>query len=134
MVLVDSSVWIDYFNGTDNPAPATLDDLLSSTIVGVGDLILAEVLQGFRSDTDYLTARSLLLDLDLHVLGGVDLAQKAADHFRTLRKQGITVRKTVDCIIATYCIEHQIPLLYSDRDFRPFVQHLGLQPVLDFPL
>lgn len=130
MVLADSSVWIDYFNGTDNAATTKLDELLSSTIVAVGDLILAEVLQGFGSDTDHRTAKNLLLDLDLHVLGGIEIALKAANHFRALRKKGITVRKTVDCFIAAYCIEHDIPLLYRDRDFHPFAQHLGLQPVL----
>lgn len=130
MVLVDSSVWIDYFNGRDTPTTSKLDALLSSTIVAVGDLILAEVLQGFRSDTDYNTARSLLLELEFHTLGGLDMGLKAAGHFRTLRKQGITVRKTVDCFIASYCIEHELPLLYSDRDFDPFTEYLGLQAAL----
>ena len=132
MVLVDSSVWINYFNGTDNAPTAKLDELLSSTIVAVGDLSLAEVLQGFRSDTDHRMAKNLLLDLDLHVLGGIEMAQKVADNFRTLRKKGITVRKTVDCFIATYCIERALPLLYSDRDFDPFTRHLGLKAVLHF--
>ena len=130
MVLVDTSVWIDYFNGKENLATSKLDELLSSTIVAVGDIILTEVLQGFRSDADHRTAKSLLLTLDLHALGGIDIAQKAAQHFRFLRKSGITVPKTVDCFIATYCIEHAIPLLYTDRDFHPFVQHLGLQSTL----
>lgn len=130
MVLVDSSVWIDYFNGRETAATSKLDELLSSTVVAVGDLILAEVLQGFRRDSHYRTAKALLLDLEVQPLGGIDIAQKAADHFRVLRKKGFTVRKTVDCFIATYCIEHQIPLLHSDRDFEPFVRHLGLQSVL----
>ncbi len=130
MVLVDSSVWIDYFNGVGDRATSKLDELLSSTIVAVGDLILAEVLQGFRRDAAYRTAKSLLLDLDQHVLGGTEMARKAADNFRTLRRTGVTVRKTVDCLIATYCIETGIQLLHSDRDFDPFAQHLGLQPVL----
>lgn len=132
MVLVDSSIWIDYFNGQQNIGTDKLDELLSATIVGVGDLMLAEVLQGFRSDTEYNTAKTLLLDLQLHELGGVDMAVKAADHFRALRRRGITVRKTVDCFIAAYCIEHEVPLLYNDRDFDPFVRHLGLQSVLSF--
>jgi len=130
VVLVDTSVWIDYFNGLENAGTSKLDELLSTTVVAVGDLILAEVLQGFRNDSDYRTAKSLLLDLNLHVLGGIEMAQKAADHFRVLRERGITVRKTVDCFIATYCIEHHIPLLYRDRDFDPFAQHLDLHPVL----
>jgi len=127
VVLVDSSVWIDYFSGTNNTATSRLDELLSSTIVAVGDLILAEVLQGFRNDSDYRTAKSLLLDLELRELGGIEIARKAAENFRALRKRGVTVRKTVDCFIATYCIEHDIPLLYRDRDFEPFAQHLGLR-------
>lgn len=130
MVLVDSSVWIDYFNGEVSRATDKLDALLSSTIVGVGDLILAEVLQGFRRDAAYRTARSVLLDLDQHVLGGTVMAQKAAHNFRALRRRGVTVRKTVDCFIATYCIETNLPLLHSDRDFHPFMRYLGLQSVL----
>jgi predicted nucleic acid-binding protein len=130
VVLVDSSVWIDYFNGTENAATTKLDELLSSTIVVVGDLILAEVLQGFKSDTDHRTAQSLLLDLDLRELGGIEMAKKVADYFRALRKRGITVRKTVDCFIAVYCIEHDMPLLYRDRDFEPFAKHLALREVV----
>jgi predicted nucleic acid-binding protein len=130
VVLVDSSIWIDYFNGHENSGTAKLDELLSTTIVGVGDLILTEVLQGFKSDTDHKMAKTLLLDLQLHELGGMDMAVKAADHFRTLRRRGITVRKTVDCIIAAYCIEHGVPLLHNDRDFDPFARYLGLRPVL----
>lgn len=127
MALIDTSVWIDYFNGHENAATRKLDELLSSTIVIVGDLILAEVLQGFRSDADHRTAKNLLMNLDLRVLGGITLALKAADNFRTLRTKGITVRKTVDCIIATYCIEHDIQLLHNDRDFGAFQKHLGLR-------
>ena len=130
MVLVDSSIWVDYFNGKENTGTAKLDELLSTTIVGVGDLILAEVLQGFRSDAEYKTAKTLLLDLEFHELGSQEMALKTADHLRTLRKRGITVRKTVDCFIATYCIDQGMPLLYNDRDFDPFVQHLGLHAVL----
>lgn len=88
------------------------------------------MLQGFRSDAEYKTAKNLMLDLDVHELGGKEMAIKAADHFRTSRRRGITVRKTVACFIATYCVDHGMPLLYSDRDFDPFVQHLGLHAVL----
>ena len=130
MVLVDTSVWIDYFNGQDNASTGKLDALLSSTIVIVGDIILAEVLQGFKSDADYRSAKRLLLDLEVRTIGGVELALKAADNFRALRKRGITVRKTVDCLIATHCIEHRIPLLHNDRDFDPFARHLGLRSAL----
>jgi predicted nucleic acid-binding protein len=131
MVLVDSSVWIDYFNGRNHGRTRKLDELLSSTIVIVGDLILLEVLEGFKRDPDFRAAKRLLLELELIELGGIELALKAADNFRTLRKNGVTVRKTVDCVIATYCIEHRIPLLYDDRDFDPFVRHMGLRSPLN---
>jgi hypothetical protein len=131
LVLVDSSVWIDYFNGRNHGRTRKLDELLSSTIVIVGDLILLEVLQGFKRDPDFRAAKRLLLELELIELGGIDLALKAADNFRALRKNGVTVRKTVDCVIATYCIEHRIPLLYDDRDFDPFVRHMGLRSPLN---
>lgn len=127
MVLVDSSIWIDYFNGRSNVGTRRLDESLSSTIVAVGDLILVEVLQGFKRDADYRTAKRLLLELDVVELGGIELSLRAAENFRALRKLGVTVRKTVDCVIATYCIEYRIPLLHNDRDFDPFAQHLGLR-------
>lgn len=131
MVLVDTGVWIDYFNGHSTPPADRLDALLSSTVVLVGDLILAEVLQGFRSDTGYRTAKKLLLAFEQRPLGGNDIALKAAANCRRLRRKGITVRKKVDCFIATYCIEHRIPLLYGDRDFAPFARHLGLRSALN---
>jgi predicted nucleic acid-binding protein len=130
MVLVDSSAWIDYFNGRDGAATRKLDELLATTIVTVGDLILVEVLQGFSRDADFRTARSLLSELELVQLGGVELALKAAANFRLLRARGITVRKTVDCVIATWCTEHGVALLHSDRDFDPFAEHLGLRLAL----
>ena len=130
MILVDSSVWVDYFNGRANRETDFLDSLLGTEPVAVGDLILAEVLQGFRSDADYKTAKELLASLTTYELPGTSLAVKTADNYRALRKRGVTVRKTVDAIIATFCIERRIPLLYSDRDFDPFVKFLGLKPAL----
>ena len=130
MVLVDSSVWVDYFNGRITRETDTLDSLLGSEPVAIGDLILAEVLQGFRGDADYVAAKALLASLTIYDLLGASLAIKTADNYRALRKRGITVRKTVDAIIATFCIERRIPLLYSDRDFDPFVKHLALKPAL----
>lgn len=130
MILVDSSVWVDYFNGHASHETDFLDSLLGTEPVAVGDLILAEVLQGFRSDADYETAKGLLANLTAYELLGVSLAVKTADNYRALRKRGITVRKTADAIIATFCIERRIPLLYSDRDFDPFVKFLGLKPAL----
>jgi len=130
MVMVDSSVWIDYFNGVENAAISRLDELLPSTLIAVGDLIIAEVLQGFRRDADYRTARALLFDLEIHELAGVEMAHRAARCFRSLRKRGVTVRKTIDCFIAAYCINYDMPLLYRDRDFEPFARHLGLTAVV----
>ena len=126
MILVDSSVWIDYFSGTISRQTDTLDDLLGETPIAIGDLILAEVLQGFRDDRDYRTARKLFDTLTVFDLLGREMALKSAENFRSLRRKGITVRKTADVIIATFCIEKRLPLMFSDRDFRPFVQHLGL--------
>lgn len=131
MVLVDTSVWIDYFNGNPTVQTGQLDTLLSSTIVIVGDLVLAEVLQGFRTDRDYQLAKQLLQGLELISLCNVSYGIKSADNYRKLRKQGITVRKTIDCLIATYCIENNVPLLYSDKDFEPFVTHLNLLSALE---
>ncbi|WP_373538864.1 PIN domain nuclease [Chamaesiphon sp.] len=126
MIIVDSSVWIDYFNGKDIPEVATLDRLLETELLAVGDLILVEVLQGFRHDRDYQTAKRLLTSLTVFEMLGTGIAMKSADNFRDLRKKGITVRKTIDVIIATFCIEHGHELLFSDKDFAPFVEHLGL--------
>ena len=130
MILVDSSVWVDYFNGVRSKETDFLDSTLGFEPVAIGDLILTEVLQGFRSDSDYQTAKSLLLGLTVFELLGQDLAVRAADNYRTLRRRGITVRKTVDCIIATFCIERGLPLLYTDRDFEPFAESLGLASAL----
>lgn len=126
MTLVDSSVWIDYFNGAPTPETDRLHELLASAPVAVGDLILTEVLQGFRRDRDYETARELLTGLPVLTLLGPEQALRCAESFRALRRRGITVRKTADVIIATYCIEHGLPLLHADRDFEPFHEHLGL--------
>ena len=129
MILVDYSVWIDFFNGTPTPQTNTLDTLLASEPVAIGDLILAEVLQGFRSERAFNEARSLLGALELVVLGGADIAIEAARNFRRLRAKGVTVRKTVDTFIATRCIVSNLVLLHNDRDFDPFERHLGLRTV-----
>ena len=130
MILVDSSVWIDYFNGTRTPETDRLDGLLGREPIAVGDLILTEVLQGFDDDRDFAKARKLLTSLTVVVIGGADIAIAAARNFRTLRKRGVTVRKTIDTIIATRCIESGYVLLHSDRDFDAFAQHLGLRVVV----
>lgn len=126
MIIVDTSVWIDFFNGKVTEQSDKLDFFLSSSVVGVGDLILAEVLQGFRDDNEYLIARNLMIELELKSLCSVELAVKTAENYRVLRKRGITVRKTIDSLIATYCVENRFALLFSDRDFDPWCEHFGL--------
>ena len=130
MILVDSSVWIDYFRGTQTPPTEKLDELLSREPIAVGDLILTEVLQGFGSERDFNEARRLLTSLLVVELGGREIAIQAARNFRILRAQGVTIRKTIDTVIATRCIESGFTLLHSDRDFDPFVQHHGLRSAL----
>ena len=126
MIVVDSSVWIDYFTGIDSKQTNTLDNTLGLKPVAIGDLILTEVLQGFRHDKDYKAARVLFKDVTIFEMLGTKMALKSADNFRTLRRKGITVRKTADVIIASFCIDRKLPLLFSDKDFKPFVKHLGL--------
>ncbi len=128
MVLVDTSVWIDYLRGARTGQTETLDRLLQGEGPLLGDLILAEVLQGCYTDRDFARTKSALDNLRLIEICGGEIAVKAAQNYRTLRKRGITVRKTIDTLIATRCIVDNIPLLYSDRDFDPFVEHLGLIP------
>lgn len=130
MIVVDSSVWIDYFNGVISPETDKLDSLLGVEPLAVGDVILAEVLQGFRSDADYETAKSLMTSLAVMAMLGEKAAIQCAANYRALRRHGVTVRKTIDVFIATYCIEHTSPLLFADKDFEPFVKYLGLRPVL----
>lgn len=127
MVLVDTSVWVDYFNGAASLQTGLLDDLLQQEPVVVGDLILAEVLQGFRDERDFRRARSLLTGLPFEILGGREVALKAADNYRALRRRGATVRKTIDVIIATVCIVKGLSLLHDDRDFDPLEKWLGLK-------
>ncbi len=127
MILVDSSVWIDFFNGRGNAETDKLNEVLGLEEVVIGDLILAEVLQGFRSDKDYKMAKNVLTTLAIHELIGGKIAIKSADNFRKLGKKGITIRKTTDVVIATYCIENKIPLLFTNKDFIPFVENLRLK-------
>ena len=127
MIVVDSSVWIDFFNGVSSPEVERLDGLLGETPLAIGDLILVEVMQGFRNERDVATARQLFRSLALLPMLGGSNPWKAAENYRQLRSRGITVRKTIDGIIATACIEANLPLLFSDRDFVPYVEHLGLE-------
>lgn len=127
MILVDSSVWIDYFRGVDTPQVELLDGLFGRTPLAVGDLIVTEVLQGVQDDGEFNLVRKTLGAFTQIDLAGHDVAVKAARNFRILRAKGITVRKTIDSIIATRCIEYDLTLLHSDRDFIPFHMHLGLR-------
>jgi predicted nucleic acid-binding protein len=129
LILVDSSVWIDYFKGTVTAQTEKLDRLLGQEPLAIGDLILTEVLQGFGDDRDFHAVRKMLTSLTVVELGGRQIAIQAAKNFRALRRLGVTVRKTIDTVIATRCIESGYDLLHNDRDFDPFVRHLGLRVV-----
>jgi predicted nucleic acid-binding protein len=129
LTLVDSSVWVDYFRGSITRQTNQLDQLLGNELLLIGDLILAEVLQGFTHDRDFNEAKKLLTALTVVEIGGQELAIQAARNFRKLRAKGVSIRKTIDTLIATYCIERGYDLLHSDRDFEPFVKHLGLKAV-----
>jgi len=128
MVVVDTSVWIDLLASRPVPQVALLHVLWRTESLGLGDLVLCEVLQGVRSDADRDLALRELLRFELVDMVGAPNAMAAADHYRALR-MGVTVRGTVDCLIATYCIRNHVPLLHNDRDFDPFEEHLGLQVV-----
>ena len=128
MTLVDSSVWIDYFRGVTSLETDKLDALLGTEALLTGDLIVAEVLQGFSAESEFNTARQLMTTrLSVVSLVGPDNAVQAARNYRALRAQGVTIPKTIDTLIATYCIENGVSLLFSDRDFNPFVDYLGLR-------
>jgi len=129
MIMIDTSVWIDYFNGKENKETNILDEILAEGDAVIGDLILLEILQGFRTDKDYNLAKKNLKELDQYELFGKQMVDKCAANYRSLRKKGITISKTADVIIATFCIENNMPLLFLDRDFLPFVEHLKLTTI-----
>jgi len=129
VILVDSSVWIDYFRGTDTLQTGTLDSLLGREDLAIGDLILAEVLQGFTEERDFRQAEKLLTSLAVVEVCGEKITIQSAKNFRHLRRLGVTVRKTIDCVIATRCIESGYALLHADREFDAFAEHLGLRIV-----
>lgn len=126
MIVVDSSVWIDFFNGVDTRQTDLLDELLGSRPILTGDLILVEVLQGFRDETDLRDAKTAMESLLYAPMVGRDIAVTSAHNYRTLRAKGITTRKTIDMLIATFCIENGHQLLHNDRDFDLLAEHLGL--------
>ena len=125
--MVDSSVWIDYFNGKRSWQTDLLDHMLSNVPIIMGDLILTEVLQGFKSDKDYKAAKNYLSELPFRQMGGYNVAVQSAQNYRKLRKIGVTVRKTIDIIIATFCIIEGLTLLHDDRDFDPIASHFPLK-------
>lgn len=129
MLVVDSTVWVDYFNGVENPQTDHLHQLLDQTPILVGDLILAEVLQGFREDADFEKARRALGKFIQVEMVDTQLAFQSARNYRLLRRKGVTVRKTIDGLIATYCIENEHQLLHNDSDFDGYEKHLGLKVV-----
>jgi len=129
VILVDTSVWIDFLRGKPTPQAEWLDRHLDVEVLAVGDLILAEVLQGVRDDRRFDEARRLLGQLEQIVVGGTALAIEAARNYRRLRAAGVTVRGTVDVLIATRCLADGLRLLHSDRDFDAFERHLGLRVV-----
>ncbi len=130
MILVDTSVWIDYLNGVLSKHTDMLDSGIVEGTVAMGDLIFLETLQGIRDDREYRKTKQTLMMLDLFQMFGQGMPEKCAKNYRALRKKGITIRKTMDVIIATFCIERRMPLLFTDRDFIPFVDHLGLLSAL----
>jgi predicted nucleic acid-binding protein len=129
MILVDSSVWIGYFNGKKTSQTDWLYSSLGNTPIIMGDLILTEVLQGFQRDKDFKVARDLLLGMPFMAMGGRALALESAVNYRSLRKKGVTVRKTIDVMIGTFCIHYKLPLLHDDKDFDPMVTFLGLKTI-----
>jgi len=126
MVIVDTTVWIDYLGGITNPETQWLDNEIGQQPIGLTDIILCEVLQGIRDDPAFAHVRKNLLEFDVFNSGGTDLAIASAQNFRYLRSLGITVRKTIDCLIATFCLEKKHALLHRDRDFDAFEKYLGL--------
>lgn len=129
MILVDSSVWIDYFNGKVTGKTDWLDSAIGDKEIIVGDIILTEILQGFQNDNDFRAAQKLLSDFPFMEMSGQDLAIKSALNYRFLRKNGVTVWKTIDVMIGTFCVHYHFALLHDDRDFEPMEKFLKLKTI-----
>jgi predicted nucleic acid-binding protein len=127
MTIVDTTVWIDYLRGVANPHTEWLDQQLDQQALGLTDLILSEVLQGIQEDSEFDRTRHELLKFQIFSTGGEDLAVASAKNYRLLRTHGCTVRKTIDCLIASFCLIEDHSLLHRDHDFDPFEKHLGLR-------
>jgi predicted nucleic acid-binding protein len=129
VILVDSSVWISYLNGKTTKETELLNQVIGVQSILMTDLIYTEILQGYREDYVFNEVKSFLDEFPFAIVGGQELALKSAQNYRFLRKKGITIRKTIDSYIATYCIGKDLILLHSDRDFEPFVEYLGLKSI-----
>jgi len=127
MILADTSAWIDYLRGISAPHTDLLDLELARSRIVTGDLIIAEFLQGFREDKEYQEAKQIMESLEYRDLVGREIAIAASQNYRILRRSGITVRKIIDVILATYCIENDLELIHNDRDFDPMEDKLGLR-------
>jgi predicted nucleic acid-binding protein len=129
VVIVDTTIWVDYFQGAENPETDWLNTELGRQPLGLTDIILCEVLQGVRDDVVAKEVERRLLTLEVFETGGVALAREAAQNYRALRSRGHTVRKTIDCLIATFCLRAQHALLHRDRDFDPFEKYFHLSVI-----
>lgn len=129
MIVVDTSVWIDFLRNFDTSQTEWLDEHLGNPEIGLTDLSLCEVLRGEPADRDFHDVRNSLLQFTVHSTCGIELAVYSAENYRLLRQRGITIRSTIDCLIATFCIRGEHFLLHSDRDFEPFERHLGLKVI-----
>ena len=129
MVIVDTTVWVDYVQGVENPETDWLNTELDRQRLGLTDIILCEVLQGVRDDVVAKQVERRLLNLEVFDTGGVAVAREAARNYRALRSRGHTVRTTIDCLIATFCLRGQHSLLHRDRDFDPFEKFLELSVI-----
>jgi len=129
MIIIDTTVWVDYLNGVESPRTNWLDREMARQRLGLTDLILCQVLQGLRNEEEADKTRRQLLEFEIFSMYGIDLAVQAAKNYRTLRVRGFTVRKTVDSLIATFCLMHDHALLHNDRDYDYFERELGLQVI-----
>lgn len=129
MILVDSSVWISYLNAKSTQETEFLESILGKSPIVLPDLVYSEILQGYRDDIVFQETKSFLDEFPFAIIGSKELSLASAQNYRFLRKKGITIRKTIDCYIASYCISKDIPLLHSDRHFDPFVEYLGLKSI-----
>ncbi len=127
MIFLDSTVLIDYFNGSNNWQVKVLDSILGKELVVIGDYVLTEVLQGFRNEKVKKKKKTILLTFPCYDIGGKEMALQSAKNYRYLRKKGMTIRKTIDTMIATFCIENKFTLLHNDKDFEPFTKYLSLE-------